>query len=397
MTARRTKDANAVLLAVYLWMFIILRVVWSFSDQYSTLILAGLAAIMCVGSVVLTRSWVNSASVAAAAMLAVVLVTLLLDILFRDNGVLGERLYEFVIYAAIPVLLFAQVRDLSVFFKTYSALALVAFALYCADPFIRYRFSQDYMVFGFQAMLPAFYGLYVAAKRTGHKIYMVLAAIALALVVIFGNRMAGIAGLVFLLAYQIGFSRISRARLVLSSAGALVAGVLLANIDRLISGLAALVRDSGYSSYALNAATLYLSGSTSSLSARRETLWATALDLVSQNPMFGRGLGYFESTYGTYVHNVVLDLLVSYGIVGLALYLSALALAVVEIFKSEGDLRLLGVLLLCMCFPKLLTSVHLFVEPAFWMLLFFGVFAPIYRRREAMRVDEVVSVHALAG
>lgn len=388
------RDINAVLLAVYLWMFTILRVAWTFVPEYSTPVLGVAAFTILALSLLYTKRWINNASVAAIALLALVGATILLDMLFRYNSIQGQRLYEFAIYAVMPVLLLSQVRDLSLFLRTYTALSVLVFFLYVADPLSHYFLSQSYMVYGFQAMLPAFFGLHLGARRTGHRLYMALEIVALVMMLLFGNRMAGIAGVFFLVAYEVGLGRLSRTKLVAYPAVAVLAATLVANVEGIVARVSDFLVERGYSSYALNAALMYLGGSMSSLSAEREVLWASALVMVERRPVLGYGLGYFEKTHGIYVHNFVMELAISYGVVGLVPYLLGLLNGVAQIVRSREELRTIGILLLVMSFPKLLTSVYIFVEPSFWMLIYYGLYAPYHRKVAARQGVKVAMARA---
>lgn len=386
------RDISAILLAVYLWMFTILRVAWAFEPRYSTEVLAFLATGILATSLISGGSRVRKTTERGVILLAIVLTSILLDMLLRDNFVLGQRLYEFAIYAVVPVLLLSQVRDLRQFFRTYATLAVCVFLLYVLDPVNDYWFSRSYMVYGFQAMLPAFFGMHLARREFGYRILLVPEIVCFAMMALFGNRMAAVAALFFVVVYEIASGRSSQTRMMRYTAFAGLGALVVANLNTLVFWIAAAVKARGYSSYSLNAAVYYLTGSSDSLSAGRDALRTTATALIVDRPLLGHGLGYFESIAGTYPHNFVLELLVSYGVFGFLFYLAGLLNGIGQIARSSGSLRILGVLLLCTAFPKLLTSVYVFIEPAYWMLIFYGLFAPIYRRGEAHVHGQVTAV-----
>lgn len=53
----------------------------------------------------------------------------------------------------------------------------------------------------------------------------------------------------------------------------------------------------------------------------RQALYATAMDHIVRRPFLGLGLGRFQDLHGNYVHNLLLDLLVTFGVTGLLIYL----------------------------------------------------------------------------
>lgn len=92
------------------------------------------------------------------------------------------------------------------------------------------------------------------------------------------------------------------------------------------------------------------------LSANRFDYYAFAIDAWLRAPLFGNGVGSFSILYrsmevaGTYPHNIFLEILAEYGVVGLALFLFVLA----HVF---GQVRRAGVLR----DPVMLTLVGMFV------------------------------------
>jgi len=380
MTGERT-GVNSVLLAAYMWMFMLLRVLWAAESRYSTAVLAAAAVVIVLRSMSSTRGRLGPSFGPALVLLGAVMVSLIIDSIFRANGVLLTRAYNYLVYGVIPVLLLSQVRDIEAFLRSYAVLSAVVFVVYVLDPFMGYRLTQGYMVYGFQAMLPAFYGLYIGYKRYRWRWAIIGSAVAFVMLTVFGNRMAGLAALLFLVGYEVAFGQSNRNRPIRVIAFTATGAVIVANLGTILSSVSQLLDRSGYYSYSLSALLLYFGGMTESLISGREALWSAAIELIRARPVLGYGLGYFDSLYGMYPHNIVFELLVSYGVIGLTIYAAGLVRSLVEISKSEGSLRLLGLLLLCTSFPKLLTSVHLFIEPSFWMLIFYGFFAPAYRRQ----------------
>ncbi|WBL14824.1 O-antigen polymerase [Sutcliffiella sp. NC1] len=377
-------DINAVLLAIYIWMFMVLRIVWSFNPNYSTLILGILAFTIVIVSILKSENFSNLRFYRGLALISIIIFFLLLDILFRNNEVIFIRLYEFIIYGVIPIVLFSQIKNFKSFFQTYIIISIIIFLVYVADPLNNYYFSDGYMVYGFQAMLPAFFGLHLGRKVFNFKFLLIFEIISIAMIIMFGNRMAGIAAIVFILIIDIFYKKRTLLKSLKYFSFMIIGAVLIINIKPIIEFITNYLADKGYSSYSINSMLYYLNGTIDNLSSGRDVLWNSAIELIKESPIFGYGVGYFESVNNLYVHNFIFEILLSYGLLGLIFYLLLLVRAVYNITKSEGYKKLFGLLLLCTAFPKLFTSIYIFIEPAFWMLLSLGLNTSLKKSKKGL-------------
>lgn len=374
------KDINSILLAIYMWMFIILRVVWKFSNQYSTIILGGIAVIIIITSMIKSKRYLNIRFIKGLTLITLMLIMLLINVLFQHNDVVITRMYEFIIYGAIPIILLSQIRDLEPFFMTYEYMSIIVFLLYVIDPFNNYFFSTSYMVYGYQAMLPAFFGLHIGRKKYNHKFLLLLEIISIIMLVIFGNRMSSIAALLFVFTVDILYTKMTIKKILKYFSMSIIGVALIINMQNIIGLVTRYIVIRGYSSYSLNAILFYLNGSVQSLSSVRVELWQYAIELIQNKPITGYGVGYFESVYGIYVHNVFLDVALSFGVVGMLILICVLINSIYKLKTTNSNVRLFGILLLITSFPKLLASIYYFIEPTFWLLVFYGFFIPHYIR-----------------
>lgn len=385
-------DISATLLAIYLWMFIILRVAWRFNDSYSTIILGGLAIIIIISSIYKSKNFVNKNFVKGFLLISLILLILLLSVVLNNNEVIFSRTYEFVIYGAIPIVLLTQVKDFEPFFRAYFYLSIIVFILYVIDPLNHYLFSTSYMVYGYQAMLPAFFGLHIGRKKYKIKYLLILEIITIIMLVIFGNRMASISVLLFIFTVDFLYTKISLEKIIKYLGLSLLTFTFMMNIQKIVSFVVEYLVRKGYTSYSLNAILLYLNGSVRSLSLARDNLWESAYQLILSKPIFGHGVGYFESIYGIYVHNIFIDIALSFGIVGLLIISILLINSISKLKTKNMDLRLFGILILCTTFPKLLVSIYYFIEPTFWLLIFYGVYVPQYTNHNEILLLKRVNI-----
>lgn len=99
-------------------------------------------------------------------------------------------------------------------------------------------------------------------------------------------------------------------------------------------------------------------GSTADVSSGRYDLWSLAVSFISEKPLLGNGLHYFESQSFNEVkiHNVFLTLLVEFGIVGFILYTSVMFSFV--FMKSENiNIKRARILFIVSWLPIAMTGV----------------------------------------
>lgn len=383
---------NEFLLPLYLFMFVLLRVpivIGVYDRSYNTIVLGILAALILMSSVVFTRKYLNYFTLTGVMLIGVVLIILMLDVIFRYNHYTLEKVNTFIINGIIPILLFSQIRNYNLFLKNYVALSTITFILYFLDPINDYMFSFEYMIFGYEVMLPIFIGFYIAYKLYDSSLYGVLSIVSFILILIWGNRMAAFACIFVVLSFEVIFNNKTTKRTLYIFLFILAISVFFLNIDKIITIVTELLNKYNINSYSIKSFLDYLTGKVSHLSYGREVIWNNAVSLFNKKPLFGYGIGYFQNFYGVYVHNIFLDLLVSYGLAMTLLVILLLFNSFVQIFKVNGPLKITGVLFLCLSFPKLFTSVEFISEPSFWLLILYGFFVPIISKKTHEKINGV--------
>lgn len=107
-----------------------------------------------------------------------------------------------------------------------------------------------------------------------------------------------------------------------------------------------------------------------SLRDNRSTVYTDAFNLVGDNPLFGYGVGGYYSSLNGYCHNIALDFLLSFGLLGTALivavFIAPIYRCAKEVAKSTYGSRLFVLLLFMLC--HLMFSSTFMVDTVFWFL-----------------------------
>lgn len=370
-TLSHTKEIAFVL---YFWGFTLLRPILQYYSDYSTYILfvySLLLLLLSLKGITRTPQYFGS-----YIFIYCVLLILLIDLLFRPNNFTVKYIYEFVVFGLIPIFMISQVKDYEMLLRIFSLVSFFVFIIYFIDPLNDYRVFGDYMTFGFMLALPAYFGLYIGRKFFKYRWLVPFEIICLVEILIFSNRSAILSVIIFWVLIQFVYLKGTVKKLMKLFILSLLIILFIISFEHLMNFIVSLLNNYGVYSYSITKLNIFMSGySLENFFSGRLEIWAIAKDLIDNNFLFGHGTGAFEAKYGRYTHNICLDLLIQYGFMGFLAMLILITKSSINIFKyDEGSIKLLGITLLCLWFPKLLFSTYFIKEIAIWCFITLGFF-----------------------
>ena len=139
--------------------------------------------------------------------LFIILCTLLIfiDSAFRANRLSYKYLYEFVIYVLSPFLFFINIRSLRIFLIWFCIISIFNYLLYAMDPFNGYKYTGDYMFYGFNVALPAFLGSFIGVFYFKKRILLVFLILSAISIIVFSNRSCTLSMIIFIILYALIF------------------------------------------------------------------------------------------------------------------------------------------------------------------------------------------------
>lgn len=106
----------------------------------------------------------------------------------------------------------------------------------------------------------------------------------------------------------------------------------------------------------------------------RTSLYKEAFNCIYRSPIFGNGIGYFESIYGGYVHNLFLDIACQFGLAGLFFIIYILYKNIKDNIFVIVDLKgVFNLVLFLSSIPTLLFSNSFWLFPLFWIYFFWAL------------------------
>jgi O-antigen ligase len=375
------------LFVLYFWGLAMLRPLLQQYQDSSTLILALFAFLLVsffVAYLAVRRDQVIEKPVIAMSGL---LVVILADAVFRYNLNSYMLMYEFIYFGFVPVMLLSKVSDVRKLLVYFAVGSVVAFASFGFDPLQGYAVFSDYMGYGYKLALPAFLGIFIGFHYLKMRWMIVFEVLSFLSLMMFASRSALLAAVIFILIYIFvwhSFSVLTTLRRLVVFAFLLTLAYL--NIDWLMDNLFRYTSEVSFRSYAIQKLNYFLaSGSADEVFfSGRIKIWNEALNMFYDQPGVGHGMGKFLQRFDYYPHNIFLDVLVAYGILGFLVVLYFISRSVATLSHTVAESRIFGILLLALCFPKLLFSMMFISDTAFWC--FFMLYLFPFARQNAVKL-----------
>lgn len=147
---------------------------------------------------------------------------------------------------------------------------------------------------------------------------------------------------------------------------------VITDFDNIVKFLYHFTNDNGISINLINKT--YAKAMQESALNGRELLYPYAIEGIKQSFLFGNGIGSFEIAYGTYPHNIVLQLMYEGGIILTLPIVGTIIYGFVWLFDKKTnnlDLSMMFTLLSSVAIPRLTFSANLWYREAFWLLMGF--------------------------
>lgn len=387
------KVSQELILVLYFWGFALLRPVLQYYIDYSTIILfiyTFTLMIVSVGILLRTKKRIKHSYIIITGMFFV----FLCDLLFRPNDYIAKYMYEFTIYGAIPVYLLSQVKNMKKLLKIFSFLSLIVFLLYFMDPLNGYAVFGDYMTFGFNVALPAYFGLYVGRKFCGYKWMRFFEILCLLDIVVFASKSAIISVIVLWIIIEFFYMKHNTKKNVKILIKILCVAIVFIFLQDIIFWSVFLLGRYGVYSHTLRHIQLYLfNADWSNLFSGRLPIWELAKSMISDNYLIGSGTGAFQARYSFYSHNLYYDIMIQYGLVGLVVFTSLIINSFHKIIRQKDYTQLVGIIFFCLWFPKLFFSIYMFRDIGIWCFLAFGFLHFENIKKSESRIEDKIKVY----
>lgn len=320
------------LFVLYLFVFVLLRPIFYYVNINSTLLLILFDVVVLILYCFKTPFLnINKMSIWLMICGGYLLIFCVQKII-SPNSFMNQYLANFVIYTIMPLLLLQNVKDFGKVLLHYYHISILVGILICFDPLFEYRFTGDYMQYGFNMLMFSYAGLLIGVSYFKKRILWIPIAIELVCIAFWGNKGALLASVVLLICVWLKRLKKTTTKLFFIMIGLL--GVL--SYDKLILTAVDLAKKLGINSYSMTTFEIMLSENANIVYDARLDIWREAIIYIKQSPFFGGGIATFEEQTGGYAHNVFLDIALTFGIVGLIVFICILIHSIVKLYKSKN-------------------------------------------------------------
>ena len=428
---RVKSDLNEIIFCIYFLMTVILLPISNFvgSNVYKILFFVISSFLIILSLLKNKRILIKKDLI----LLSIILFSFIIDFLFRKNIYTVSTYIDICKVAFMSCYFYNRTTDARKIVEYFSFFYKLFILLFFFDPLFNYHFTDNYMIYGYLILLPGTISIYLDTIINNDKSNLVFLVFGIIGLIFFSNRI-GIFSYLLSMILTIFFLRGKRKdkkvvlknnskeqkRIILKR---VMIVILLFSVSFGINYIYAENRAStsdknndnwqikneepnnnendnmkneieqninlsnkdddmnlNFDSYSIDKYKEAFSGNFSHLFSGRVEIYKNALVVIKRdvlsNPLyllFGRGMGYFRSLYNdVYTHNIFLDFIIQFGLIGLLLLISLFVYIIVKIriiYKTEKYLYLLFVLMFCLSFPKLLLSSEFFKEMSFFILI----------------------------
>lgn len=351
----------------------------SLSVDYSV-VSTTIKVLICVMTLpVMLRLIVRNTVMLFVLLIYIAVFIMLTTLLFPENRTFIQRYQLDLLMSLLMILYVSSIRYFDYLLELmtfYFYFVCVCQILMIVIIFLFRKIPRYSMGFGYAGVLPTMVTLNAFAKEK--KIGYLLLAIGSAITILLcGSRGAILCIGVFVLAKFFRPSRKNFALYILLLSVCLLVFLNLSAISNFLHGT--------LQRFGLNSRTITLFqrdlGDKTLYLTSRDIGYQNALDEIARNPFQYRGAFSSFVLHGHYIHNLVLDILLDYGVaLGVVILCGLLYMSVRSIFQTRDSLGDLALIFFCYSIPSLMVSSTYLLEWNFGVWLVFSA-KMIYRHR----------------
>lgn len=273
-----------------------------------------------------------------------------------------------------------SLKYLNIYLKYFNILYIIFLLYLIKNQFLYYSLKLNYMSWGYECLIPTLIFSYLYNRNKEYK-YLFLTSLSIIALFLFGSRFSFLLGItgVFLFVYFI-FNKFFKYLCWISG---IIFLLIFQNLDIILKNIIDILNKYHVPSFSvvrLYNSFLGLNTDGKGILSGRELWYSEALKLIKEYPLFGSGiLGYVNKIpiklyngNGTfYPHNIFLEILMHFGIVGLIIFFIIIFLVIRKIYiKRKNGYKIDNIyfVFVILSLKLLLSSSYLF-ERWFWFVL----------------------------
>lgn len=299
----------------------------------------------------------------------IVIVIFMSNIVIYNNNQSTMYLKKFLLFVFPSMLCFFHIIDFKSLNREFIKYSIFNSLIYIIALFTNNQMvKNDYMTWGFSYVFCISY-IYIYFYKMGkNKLLLNIIFIPLILfLIIFGNKSSIIIIICTILMSYYLSSKTNIKKCFMT----IIIFIIILNWREILFYIVSDLKNTfDLDTYSVNSFLLYLQKDFSSgFLNTRESIYSNSIELIKNNP-FGIGIGNFESMYGTYPHNIVLDIIVTFGIInGVILILCIIISTIKKTIEVKDKNNMIFLIFVVSNFLKLVFSKTFINDINFWLLV----------------------------
>lgn len=362
---------NAYIMALYIFQFGLLQPIASIVNSQLPI---AIFTVILVILMLLNNKWRIKKYVIVSFI--IISVCFLLNALISENNptiVLGIY-FEFLLKSFSAFLIASLDTEENELYNAFLKIGILNFVAIGLFPFTGFLDSMNYMRFGY-AMVPSImifiFALIKKEKPKG--IFFLLTLLSLSLTIVYGNRGPLVALILFGLLIFIFSKQIKLiTKFILLSISCMIVTVII-KYDLLIKFLDYIYFDLGIKSYTLEKIRMMILVGISESSSGRESIYSTLWYYIDESPLIGWGVGFSQIILGGTAHNIILQILLESGLLGLIIWGILWLYCLYKYIKitklNKIGLFSIATIIIASSIGRLLVSSDMWLRPEFWFAL----------------------------
>lgn len=253
-----------------------------------------------------------------------------------------EIFWEFIKFGLIPLYLASTIRKYDVLIKQwyiFGILNMIIWLFYLDSVNTR---ELSYMTLGRMMTYSFIIFTIFYYKNIRKKISFILMLISFILVAFYSNRSSLLICIVIIVFFEI--LSFKGKNFTLNYFKSFFYFVILLSLFLNLEGIVIFLRDTlqgfGINSYILNKTVTAIQRGIVESSSGRDFLYEQAVDMIHSNYFMPNGIGYYQfNTNFTYPHNIFLDILITFGIFGLIIFIIIVCVGIYKFLNLKDSLE----------------------------------------------------------
>lgn len=260
-------------------------------------------------------------------------------------------------------------------FDAFMKVSIVNAVIMALFPFTTSMVFVNYMRFGYAIVPSAMMLLYGIAycKKSCRALYIAFMLFIVSITVIYGSRGTIVVLLLFGLLHLLSSRRISvLQKISFLAVGGFIAAVVIKS-DLLLNIIKFIRFDLHIDTYALEKLEMAISKGLVASSSGRELVYARALEHIADKLWLGNGIFYHAAMYGGWPHNLLIQILLESGILGLMVWIIIGVYCARSYIKMAADdclaMHKIATMILALALGRLLFSSDMWLRPEYWYVM----------------------------